>query len=214
MPPPRAGKSQFIRAGFLELKSPAAVRAVPEGGGTRRRALVQAVIRRGVARRDVDLQDRLHGFGKVQEMFLDRRRQRVEPMDPAQKILHGLCGRDLLDAHRHDRNGFGDSPLDLPMNLDRIIRTRGKNEDHHATSVHRLDDGGAVLQAGPDIARGNPAPDAGAFQHRAGSVCRRLVLARVTDERVKSHLRAQCASRRSAIGPAGRPGRILVDGRT
>jgi hypothetical protein len=47
---------------------------------------------------NIDLQN---GIREACEMLFYRRRQRVEPVNAPEKVLHALCRDDFLDPNRH-----------------------------------------------------------------------------------------------------------------
>ena len=133
------------------------------------------------------LQQSFDRFREPLEMRFERRRERVEPVHRAHEIGERLGRRDVLDPHRHDRNAHVDGALDLAADLARAVGARREDQNNHAAIVDGLDDGGAPFGAGRDVARRDPATDAGFLKRGAGSVGRRLVGMRVADECVVCH---------------------------
>ena len=160
--------------------------AVGFDGSLCRRIVPRARPRYLFARR-IEIEDALHGFSQHTQVLLERRGQGVQPMDRPHEKGHRLRRCDVLDAQGNDRDAPAHHPFDLAANLGRRIGVGRENQNHGSAMVERIDQRLAVFGAWPDIARSNPAPDAGVLQAGARCVGRGLVLARVADEDVEDH---------------------------
>jgi hypothetical protein len=79
--------------------------------------LATILLRRRGRNCGVDLQQCLYSFGEPLQVIFKWRRQRIQPMNRAKEILHGLRWDRLFDAYGNNRNAFTYSPLDLAMDL-------------------------------------------------------------------------------------------------
>lgn len=121
-------------------------------------------------------------------MRLQRRRERVEPMDGADEIFERSRGRDVLDAQGDDRDPFAHRPLDLAPNLRRVVGVCREDQDQHAAMVDAFDNRLAPFRTRHDVARRDPTANPGPLQGGTGGVCGCLVVGRVADECVVRHL--------------------------
>ena len=94
----------------------------------------------------------------------------------ADEIFERRARGDVLDAERHHRQALVDRALDLALDLRRVIGVAGIDQHHYPRIVDRADQRFRPADAGKDVARCHPDPDAVAFEHVAGGVGRRLVL--------------------------------------
>ena len=120
-----------------------------------------------------------------------RRRQSVEPVDAADKIIQRFGRRDIFYAQRHDGHALADRSFNFLWNVAGQVGLRGKNEHHDAALVYGVDDGFAVMNAGKNVARRDPAANPVGLQHGTDGVRHRLVARGVTDEYIMRHGRAR-----------------------
>jgi hypothetical protein len=76
--------------------------------------------------------------------------------------------------------------LNFTANLWRAIGAGGKNQNHHAGFVDRVDDGAAPVRARNHISRGDPAADMTLLEFRANGVGYSFVEVGIADENVVS----------------------------
>ena len=134
-----------------------------------------------------ELQHGAHTFGEPFEMRLKRRRERIEPMHPTHEIGERLSRRDVLDANRNHRHAAMHRVNDFVANLLGVIGVAGKDQDHHAAVIQRIDDRSAPVGARENVAWRNPAADLRILQRRAYRVSSRLIFAGVADESIEVH---------------------------
>jgi hypothetical protein len=130
----------------------------------------------------------------------------VKPVDVHEVELHGTGGQDVLDAEGDENFFFADGAFDLAAALSGVVGMGGEDEEDDLALVEGVDDGGAPLSAGGDVAGGDPAGDAVGFQGGAGGVGDGLVFAGVADEDLVRH-------RAEPWGGVERPvGRVYLNG--
>ena len=127
------------------------------------------------------------GVAEVVEAMLHGRGEGVEPMGVHQGELHGAGGEHVLDAVGDEDFFFADGAFDLAADLRGVIGVEGEDEEDDLAFVEGVDEGGAVLFAGEDVARGDPAGDAMGLERGAGSVGNELVFCGVADEDFVRH---------------------------
>src|SRR5262245_3211447 len=120
-------------------------------------------------------------------MLLDRWRERIEPMHRAHVISQRLLRSDVLDSQRNNGLFPVERLLHLAADLPRSVGMSGKNENHDAATVDRVNDGRRPIRTRRNIPWRYPATDAFRFKLRARGIRHCLVLMRITDEYVEGH---------------------------
>src|SRR5205085_196576 len=106
---------------------PRGARGRDGAGGARRR------VRCG---RLLDLaEEELNLARESEEVALQWRWERVQPVDGADVVLEGAGRRDVLDADRDDRQALRHGAVDLALDVRRDVRVRGEDQDHDAALV-------------------------------------------------------------------------------
>jgi hypothetical protein len=121
------------------------------------------------------------------EVYLDGRRDRVQPVSAAQEQFHRLVRLHVLRAEGDDRNPVADRAFHLALDVPRLIGVGGKDEHTRAARRQRIDDLCGILLPRPHVSRRNPATDPVLLQVVAHRVGDGLVHARIADKDVVSH---------------------------
>jgi len=135
-------------------------------------------------------------------MILQRRRNRVEPVRATQVVFEIVTWRDGIDAELDNVQARVRGQLHFPQDLLGVVRMLGKNENKRAALLDGASDFAGIRTARHDIARRDPASDAGTLQRRANGIRYRAIVARVGNENIVRHGPNRILADASIFSPA------------
>jgi hypothetical protein len=121
------------------------------------------------------------------DVGIDRLREGVEPVHPAQVEVEFGVELDAGDAERHDGDVGAGGDVDLVEDGLGLVHVVREHQHHHMRGLDGLGDLFAIGHAGDLVARRDPASDALGLEPVTDRVRRQLVERAVTDEDVVAH---------------------------